>query len=109
MCTRAENPFGRPYKAIVKNRHLPADRFKLLGNIAEGDGSSFALPILQELYPPAQDTMPSSPRLSHMSQEPAISENDIIRIFKKALLKKAPEYDSIDFVILKEINNRISN
>ncbi|GBN64250.1 hypothetical protein AVEN_248908-1, partial [Araneus ventricosus] len=45
MCTRAPKPFGLPYKALVKNRHPPADLFKLLGNPAKGDTSSFALSI----------------------------------------------------------------
>ncbi|GBL83119.1 hypothetical protein AVEN_165337-1 [Araneus ventricosus] len=109
MCNRATGPFGLPHKPIVKYRHPPDDFFKLLRNPDKEDTSSFALSNLKELYPRSQDRNPSSPRHSHMSQEPAISKNEIKRILKKAQLKKVPGYDSIDFVILKEINNRILN
>ncbi|GBM76277.1 hypothetical protein AVEN_8485-1 [Araneus ventricosus] len=40
----------RPYKAVAK--HPPADLFKQLGNPSSGGTKSFALKILQELYPP---------------------------------------------------------
>ncbi|GBL80954.1 hypothetical protein AVEN_83050-1 [Araneus ventricosus] len=85
MCTRATDTFALPYKTVVKNRHPPADLFKLLENPVKRDTSSFPLSILKELDPPAQDTNPS-PRHSHLSQEQAISNNEIKRILEKAPL-----------------------
>ncbi|GBN60809.1 hypothetical protein AVEN_47213-1 [Araneus ventricosus] len=49
---------GLSCKPVVKNKHPPADLFKQLGNPSSGDTKSFALKILQGLYPPSQSLVP---------------------------------------------------
>ncbi|GBN00487.1 hypothetical protein AVEN_238337-1 [Araneus ventricosus] len=103
-CTKTTDPYGRPYKAVVKNKHPPAELFKQLGNPSSGDTKSFALKILQELYPPSHS--PATPtNCFPLIQEPQIIKNEIRRILKKAPTKKAPGFDAIDYIVLKEVNN----
>ncbi|GBM28768.1 hypothetical protein AVEN_177983-1 [Araneus ventricosus] len=59
-CTKTTDPYGRPYKAVVKNKHPPAELFKQLGNPSSGDTKSFSLKILQDL--------PSIPLTSYSTQ-----------------------------------------
>ncbi|GBN18942.1 hypothetical protein AVEN_169395-1 [Araneus ventricosus] len=103
-CTKTTDPYGRPYKAVVKNKHPPAELFKQLGNPSSGDTKSFALKILQELYPPSYSPA-TPPNCFPLIQEPQITKNEIRRILKKAPTKKAPGFDAIDYIVLKEVNN----
>ncbi|GBN99905.1 hypothetical protein AVEN_26917-1 [Araneus ventricosus] len=106
ICTKTTDPYGRPYKAVVKNKHPPAELFKQLGNPSSGDTKSFALKILQELYPPSHSPV-TPPNCFPLIQEPQITRNEIRRILKKAPTKKAPGFHAIDYIVLKEVNNSI--
>ncbi|GBN16582.1 RNA-directed DNA polymerase from mobile element jockey [Araneus ventricosus] len=100
----AAYPYGQSYKAVVKNKHPPAELFKQLGNPSSGDTKSFALKILQELYPPSHSPV-TPPNCFPLIQEPQITKNEIRRILKKAPTKKAPGFDAIDYIVLKEVKN----
>ncbi|GBL79487.1 hypothetical protein AVEN_66463-1 [Araneus ventricosus] len=102
--TKTTDPYGRPYKAVAKNKHPPAELFKQLGNPSNGDTKSFVLKILQELYPPSHSLLPL-PNCFPLIQEPQITKNEIKRILKKAPTKKAPGFDAIDYIVLREVNN----
>ncbi|GBM07378.1 hypothetical protein AVEN_187908-1 [Araneus ventricosus] len=103
-CTKTTDPYGRPYKVVLKNKHPPAELFKQLGNPSNGDTKSFTLKILQELYPPSHPPV-TPPNCFPLTQEPQITKNEIKRILKKAPTKKAPGFDAIDYNVLKEVNN----
>ncbi|GBM88158.1 RNA-directed DNA polymerase from mobile element jockey [Araneus ventricosus] len=91
-CTKTTDPYGWPCKAVVKNKHPPAELFKQLGNPSRGDTKSFALKIHQELHPPSHSPV-TPPNFFPLFQEPQITKNEIRRILKKAPTKKAPGFD----------------
>ncbi|GBL91801.1 hypothetical protein AVEN_172731-1 [Araneus ventricosus] len=82
----------------------PAELFKQFGKLSSGDTKSFALTILQELYPPSQSPV-LPPNCFPLIQDLQITKNNIKRILKKAPSKKAPGFDPIDYIVLKEVNN----
>ncbi|GBM79902.1 hypothetical protein AVEN_173887-1 [Araneus ventricosus] len=102
FCTQTKNPYGIPYKAIVKDNLPPSDLFRIMDQPEEGDSQSFANRILQELYP----QIPISFQRQHQNltaREEAFTKNAIARIMQKVPIKKAPGYDGIDFIVLKTI------
>ncbi|GBO01826.1 hypothetical protein AVEN_255444-1 [Araneus ventricosus] len=103
-CTKTTDPYGRPYKAVAKNKHPLAELFKQLGNPSSGGTKSFALKILQELYPPPHSPV-TPPNCFPLTQEPQITKNEKKRILKKASTKKATGFNAIDYIVLKEVNN----
>ncbi|GBM12339.1 hypothetical protein AVEN_116780-1 [Araneus ventricosus] len=51
FCTQTKDPYGIPYKAIVKDNLPPPPIRPFQDQPEEGDSQSFASRILQELYP----------------------------------------------------------
>ncbi|GBL77719.1 hypothetical protein AVEN_152937-1 [Araneus ventricosus] len=102
--TKTTDPYGRPYKAVVKNKHTPTELFKQLGNLSSGDTKSFALKILQELYPPSRSPVPP-PNCFPIIQEPQITKKLDKKNTEISPTKKAPGFDAIDYIVLKEVNN----
>ncbi|GBL80804.1 hypothetical protein AVEN_26239-1 [Araneus ventricosus] len=102
FCTQTKNPFGIPYKAIVKDNLPPSDLFKIMDQPEQGDTLSFANRILQELYPQIPIPFQRQPQ-NQTAREEAFTKNEIARIMQKVPFKKAPGYDGIDFIILKPI------
>ncbi|GBM31221.1 hypothetical protein AVEN_193351-1 [Araneus ventricosus] len=100
-CTKTPDPYGRQYKTVIKNKHPQAELFKQLGDPSSEDAKSFALKILQELYPPSQSPVPPPNCLPPLQQHQII-KNKINRIRKKAPTKKAPGFDAIDYIVLKK-------
>ncbi|GBO12065.1 hypothetical protein AVEN_201925-1 [Araneus ventricosus] len=68
----------------------------------EGESQSFANRILQELYPQIPIPFQSQPQ-NLTAKEETFIKNEIVRTMKKISIKKAPEYDGIDFIVLKTI------
>ncbi|GBM32722.1 Putative phosphoenolpyruvate synthase [Araneus ventricosus] len=102
FCTQTKNPYGIPYKAIVKDNLPPSDFFKIMDQPEEGDSLSFANRILQELYPQIPTPFQRQPQ-NQTAREEAFTKNEIARIMQKVPIKKAPGYDGIDFIVLKTI------
>ncbi|GBM32697.1 hypothetical protein AVEN_124224-1 [Araneus ventricosus] len=102
FCTQTKNPYGIPYKAIVKDNLPPSDLFKIMDQPEEGDSLSFANRILQELYPQIPTPFQRQPQ-NQTAREEAFTKNEIARIMQKVPIKKAPGYDGIDFIVLKTI------
>ncbi|GBM85785.1 hypothetical protein AVEN_214290-1 [Araneus ventricosus] len=102
FCTQTKNPYGIPYKTIVKDNLPPSDLFKIMDQPEEGDFQSFANRILQELYPQIPIPFQRQPQ-SLTAREEAFTKNEIARIMQKVPIKKAPGYDGTDFIVLKTI------
>ncbi|GBM55806.1 Putative protein in type-1 retrotransposable element R1DM [Araneus ventricosus] len=102
FCTQTKNPYGIPYKAIVKGNLPPSDLFKIMDQPEEGYSQSFANRILQELYPQIPIPFQRQPQ-NQTAREEAFTKNEIARIMQKVPIKKAPGYDGIDFIVLKTI------
>ncbi|GBM20639.1 hypothetical protein AVEN_49480-1 [Araneus ventricosus] len=88
FCTQTKNPYGIPYKAIVKDNLLPSDLFKIMDQSEEGDSQSFANRILQELYPQIPIPFQRQPQ-NLTAREEAFTKNEIARIMQKVPLKKS--------------------
>ncbi|GBM27401.1 hypothetical protein AVEN_250431-1 [Araneus ventricosus] len=80
--------------------------FKLLGHSDQGEVNIFAQVILKTLYPQVQDHASSNIPNTQVIPEKPFSKNEIRRVLKKVPLKKAPGFDSIDNIILKQINKK---
>ncbi|GBO35976.1 hypothetical protein AVEN_115755-1 [Araneus ventricosus] len=95
FCRQTKNPYGIPYKAIVKN-NIPLQTFSILWTNRKKATSS-----------PSQTEFFKSPfqRQPHnlTEREEAFTRNEIARIMRKVPIKKAPGYDGIDFIVLKTI------
>ncbi|GBO07209.1 hypothetical protein AVEN_198474-1 [Araneus ventricosus] len=102
FCTQTKNPYGIPYKAIVKGNLPPLDLLKIMDQTEEGDSQSFANRILQELYPQIPIPFQRQPQNQTVREE-AFTKNEIARIMQKVPIKIAPCYDGIDFTVLKTI------
>ncbi|GBM43292.1 hypothetical protein AVEN_220823-1 [Araneus ventricosus] len=102
FCTQTKNPYGIPYKAIVKDNLPPSDLFKIMDQLEEGDSQSFSNRILQELYPQIPIPFQREPQ-NLTARKEAFTKNEIARIMQKVPIKKVPGYDGIDFIVLKTI------
>ncbi|GBO32164.1 hypothetical protein AVEN_112262-1 [Araneus ventricosus] len=100
FCTQTKNPYGIPYKDMVKDILPPSELFKIMDQPEEDDSQSFANRILQELYPQIPIPFERQPQNLTAREEP-FTKNEIARIMQKVPIKKAPGFDGIDFIVLK--------
>ncbi|GBN37472.1 hypothetical protein AVEN_152641-1 [Araneus ventricosus] len=82
FCTQTKDPYGIPYKAIVKNNLPPSDLFKIMDQPVEGDFQSFANIILQEIYPQIPIAFQRQPQ-NLTAREEAFTKNKLARIMVK--------------------------